>query len=382
MRNFQYQEWNGYFAQFAEGTEDLGVEELTELGAKKAKAVYKGSYFEANPETLYRINYQSRIASRILAPLLTFRCHSTRYLYRTAKMINWSRMLSINDTFAITATVSHSRISHSRYAALCVKDAIADYFTESMGKRPDVRRENPDVRINLHVENNKAVLSLDTSGEALHRRGYRQQSLEAPMRETLAAAIIRLTGWDGSVPLCDPMCGSGTLLIEGLMQTCRIPSGYLRQRFGFEFLPDFDRKLWANVKKKEDGRIRPLPPGLLLGCDLAKDAVHAARTNAAILPYGRRIHWNVSAFENIHIPAGSVIVCNPPYGMRLGDRKKAAKLYRMIGKTLKERCGGSTAFIYIGDPSLAKEIGLKPSLKRAMPNGPIRGHLYRFKINS
>jgi len=378
--DFQYQKWSGYFAQLAEGTEDLGVEELTELGATKARAAYKGAYFEADKETLYRINYQSRIASRILAPLLTFQCHSTKYLYRTAKTIHWSKMLSPNDTFAVSATVSQSRINHSKYAALCVKDAIADYFTETRGKRPNVQTTNPDVRISLHIQNNKAVISLDTSGEALHKRGYRKRTLEAPMRETLAAAIIRLTGWNAETPLCDPMCGSGTLLIEALMQACKIPSGYLRHRFGFENLPDFDRDLWMIVKNGENRRIRPLAPGLLLGSDLSREAVKIAGENCDPLPFGEKIHWKAMSIENIAVPEGSLIICNPPYGMRLGDKKKAAELYGRIGKALKKRCSGSTAFIYIGDPSLIRKLGMKPSLKRTMPNGPIQGQICRFEL--
>lgn len=380
MPDFQYQKWNCYFAQLAGGTEDLGVEELSELGARNARTAYKGAYFEADKKTLYRINYQSRIASRILAPLLTFQCHSTKYLYRTAKTIPWSKMLSPNDTFAISATVSQSRIRHSKYAALCVKDAIADYFMEISGKRPNVQTSNPDVRINLHIQNNKAIISLDTSGEALHKRGYRQETLAAPMRETLAAAIIRLTGWDRQTPLCDPMCGSGTLLCEALMYVCRIPSGYLGRRFGFENLPDFDRDLWMKVKKEEDRKIKPLPPGLLFGSDLSRQAVEIARKNSAPLPFGGKIHWEAAPIENIKVPEGSLIVCNPPYGVRIGDNKQAAQLYREIGNTLKKRCSGSTAYIYIGDPSLARELGMKPSLKRTMPNGPIEGQLCRFDV--
>jgi putative N6-adenine-specific DNA methylase len=378
--DFQYQKWNGYFAQLAGGIEDLGVEELSELGARNARTAYKGAYFEADKKALYRINYQSRIASRILAPLLTFQCHSTKYLYRTTKTIPWSKMLSPNDTFAISATVSHSKIRHSKYAALCVKDAIADYFMELSGKRPNVQIGNPNVRINLHIQNNKAIISLDTSGEALHKRGYREQTLEAPIRETLAASIIRLTGWDGQTSVCDPMCGSGTLLCEALMYACRIPSGYLRHRFGFENLADFDRDLWMRVKREEDHKIKPPAPGLLSGSDLSREAVEIARKNCAPLPFGEKIHWEAVSIENIKVAERSLIVCNPPYGVRIGDKKKAAELYRKMGKALKKRCSGSTAFIYIGDPSLTREFGMKPSLKRTMPNGPIEGQLCRFEV--
>ena len=376
---FQYQKWNGYFAQLARGSEDLCADELAELGATNTRSTFKGVYFEADKRTLYRINYQSRIASRVLAPLLTFQCHSTKYLYRTAKTIQWSEVLSFRDTFAVSATVSQSKITHSKYAALCVKDAIADYFTEASGKRPDVETARPDVRVNVHIQNNKAIISLDTSGDALHKRGYRAQTLEAPMRETLAAAIIRVTGWDGGTPICDPMCGSGTLVSEALMHACRIPSGFLRTRFGFERLPDFEPDLWKRLKEGEDRRIRALPKGILFGSDLSEEAVNISRKNCENLPGKEAITWKIAPIENIRFPGG-IIVCNPPYGRRLGDRKQAADLYRKMGDALKHRCGGSTVFIYVGDPALIREFGMKPSMKLSITNGPIEGRLCRFEI--
>jgi putative N6-adenine-specific DNA methylase len=376
---FQYRKWNGYFAQLASGVEDLCAEELADLGATNIRPIYKGVYFQADKKTLYRINYQSRIASRILAPLLTFQCHSTKYLYRTAKTIQWSKLLSLHDTFAVSATVSQSRVTHSKYAALCVKDAIADHFVETSGKRPDVQTSNPDVRFNIHIQNNKAVISLDTSGEALHKRGYRDRTLEAPMRETLAAAIVRLTGWDGKDPLCDPMCGSGTLVSEALMHACRIPSGYLRRQFGFEKLPDFEPDMWKRVKEEENRRIRALPRGILFGSDVSRQAVQISRKNCEHLPGAENIDWKTAPIQDIRLPGG-LIVCNPPYGRRIGDRKQAAALYRKMGDILKHRCPGATVFLYIGDPSLMGEIGMKPSLTRAMPNGPIEGKLFRFEV--
>jgi putative N6-adenine-specific DNA methylase len=376
---FQYQKWNGYFAQLARGTEDLCAEELAELGATNTRPAFKGVYFEADKKTLYRINYQSRIASRILAPLLTFQCHSTKYLYRTAKTIQWSEILSLRDTFAISATVSQSKITHSKYAALCVKDAIADYFIGASGKRPDVETAHPDVRINVHIQNNKTIISLDTSGDALHKRGYRAQTLEAPMRETLAATIIRVTGWDGGTPICDPMCGSGTLVSEALMHACRIPSGFLRTRFGFERLPDFEPNLWKMVKEEEDRRIKTLPQGILFGSDLSEEAVEISRRNCENLPGKEAITWKIAPIEDIIFPGG-IIVCNPPYGRRLGDRKQAADLYRKMGDAFKRRCAGSTIFIYVGDPALIREFGMKPSMKRTITNGPIEGRLCRFEI--
>lgn len=377
---FEYQQWNRYFAQVAGTIEGMAAEELEELGAGSVRPSYKGVYFEADKSTLYRINYQSRLASRILAPLLTFKCHSTRYLYRTARSIPWSAIMSPDITFAISATVAHSRIGHSKYAALCLKDAIADYFRDTKGKRPDVRTKDPDLRFHLHIEKDRAIVSLDTSGGPLHRRGYRQETVEAPMRETLAAAIIRLTEWEGVGPLWDPMCGSGTLLSEALMHACRIPAGFLRKRFGFEFLPDFDRDLWTEAKAGIDGRIRTLKDHILFGSDISGTAVNRARENCRLLPFGESITWKVGPMENIHFPSGCTIVCNPPYGVRLGSKSDAAALYRRMGSVLKQKCGGSIAFIYAGDPALLKELGMKPSMKRSMLNGAIAGKLCRFEI--
>jgi 23S rRNA (guanine2445-N2)-methyltransferase len=377
---FEYQVWNRYFAQLPGKMEGLGAEELAELGALNVNPSFKGVFFEADKATLYRINYQSRLTSKILAPLLTFKCHSTKYLYRTARTMDWSRLLTAERTFAVSATVANSKIRHSKYASLCLKDAIADYFREKSGRRPDVRPEDPDVQFNLHIHNDKAVISLDTSGGPLHRRGYRKETVEAPMRETLAAGIIRLTGWDGETPLCDPMCGSGTLLCEALMCACRIPAGFLRKRFGFEVLPDFDRDLWLETRHEVDGRIRMLPRNILFGKDISKKALDIAKANSRVLPSGEDIHWEVAPIEKITLPPNCTIVTNPPYGIRLGEKKNVASLYRRMGQALRQRCGGSTAFIYIGDPSLIKEVGIKPSMKRPLLNGAIEGRLCRFRI--
>jgi len=259
---FEYQRNNRFFAQVSDGMEALGVEELAGLGARHIRPVYRGIYFEAEKKALYRINYKSRYLTRILAPLLTFDCHTTQYLYRKARELNWDELFSAEDAFAVFATVSDSQITHSQYAALRIKDAVTDYFRETHKKRPSVDRTTPDVWINLHIEHNRATISFDTSGGSLHRRGYRQDTVEAPMQETVAAAFIGLSEWDGSRSLYDPLCGAGTLLIEALMHYCRIPSGILRQRFGFEFLPDFDVDLWLAIKRAEDNSIRPLPAGL------------------------------------------------------------------------------------------------------------------------
>ncbi|MFH1580883.1 MAG: THUMP domain-containing protein, partial [Pseudomonadota bacterium] len=274
---YQYQEDCHYFAMVADGLKEAGAEELSELGAEDVRPEFSGIHFRADKSTLYRINYLTRLLSRCLAPLISFDCHDTDTLYQKAKQIEWEDFFAEGNTFAVSGNVSDSEISHSKYAALRLKDAVADYFKEKTGQRPDVSARNPDILLNLHIRHDKAVISLDTSGGALHRRGYREETVSAPMQETVAAAIIRFSEWDGSVPLYDPLCGSGTLLCEALMRYSNIPAGVFRNRFGFEFLPDFDGAVWKQVKKEADGHIRELPKGLIAGSDVSAEAVSAAR---------------------------------------------------------------------------------------------------------
>lgn len=377
---FEYQQTNRFFAQIAGGLEDLGVEELLQLEARNIKPMFRGIHFEADRAALYRINYCSRYLTRILAPLISFQCPHTETLYTRAKAINWNALFSVDQTFAIFANIAHSKITHSQYAALRLKDAIADYFREHFGKRPNIEKINPDVWINLHIENDEATISLDTSGGSLHRRGYRKETVEAPMQETVAAAIIRLTEWDGARPIYDPMCGSGTLLSEALMKFCRIPAGYLRQRFGFERLPDFDSAIWQTVKQEANGKIRSLPDGLISGNDISSKAVEAARINFRNLPDGDKINLSVMNFLDIENITDCIIVCNPPYGIRLGDKTNLGQFYKSLGDFLKQRCQGSMAFIYFGNRELLKYIGLKPSWKKPLENGGLDGRLAKFEI--
>ncbi len=377
---YEYQRNNRFFAQIQNDMGELGMEELSEQGAEDISQAYGGIYFSSDQTVLYRINYTSRYITRILAPLISFKCHSTRYLYNKAKEINWTDILTADNTFAIFSTVSNSRINHSLYAKLQLKDAIVDWFNEHFKKRPNIERVDPDVWINLHIENNRAVISIDTSLGSLHRRGYRAKTVKAPMQETLAAAIIRLAEWDGSRPIYDPMCGSGTLLSEALMFYCRTPSGFLRQRFGFESLPDFDHDLWKSIKVNSDKEIQGVTKGLISGSDISSEVVEAARTNINKLPNGDKIHLRVMDFRKIQQLKDTIIVCNPPSGIRLERDKDLSELYGELGDFLKQRCKDSTAYIYFGDRELIPKIGLKPSWKRPLKNGGLDGRLAKFEI--
>jgi putative N6-adenine-specific DNA methylase len=261
-----------------------------------------------------------------------------------------------------------------------LKDVIVDYFRDRSGKRPSIDRRTPDLWLDLHIDKNKATISLDTSGGSLHRRGYRGESVEAPMQETLAAAIITLSEWDGAQPLFDPMCGSGTLLGEALLHYCRIPAAFQRPRFGFMAMPDYEASLWDRIKAEANARIRPLPPGLIHGSDLSPQAAATARSNLTTLPHGKAIQISAMPFQEIGAIHNATIVCNPPYGVRLHNRQQAGDLLTEFGNFLKHRCTGSTAYLYLGKRELLKSIGLRPSWKKPLKSGGLDGVLAKYEM--
>jgi putative N6-adenine-specific DNA methylase len=378
---FIYQQTQTYFAQIAEGFDELVQKELTDLGATRIQPAFRGLHFRADAETLYRINYQSRLVSRILAPLTAFTCRDRNDLYREAKQIPWNTLLSVDHTFGVLANVSgNENLRHSKFAALCLKDAVADQFREQSGRRPDVDKSTPDVWIHLYIDRQQATISLDTSGGSLHRRGYRKDTMAAPMKETLAAAMVALSGWQAQRPLYDPMCGSGTLLCEAAMTAAHIPAGYLRVAFGFFHLPDFNKHLWQQVKKSADAKIRTLSPGLVAGSDLDQRAVQAAQNNFRMLPGAQSVQVTRQAFQNIEGLQNQVILCNPPYGIRLNEVPQLDLFYKELGDFLKQRCKGSEAYLFFGDREMIKKIGLKPAWKKPMQNAGLDGRVVKYEM--
>ena len=337
--------------------------------------------FCADRETLYRINYRSRLLTRVLAPVLKFEARNPEELYLNAKRFDWTHVLTLDQTFAVMANVSHSEIDHSQFASLKVKDAVVDMFKKRYkGKRPSVNTTEPDLWIALHIHENQATLSIDCSGGSLHRRGYRQQAVEAPMMETLAAAILEIAGWDGKTPIYDPMCGSGTLLAEAWLKAGNIPPGTLRKQYGFMRLPDFDRRVWVKVKFEEDNKLRTVRGGLIRGSDIDAKAVAMTRRNTARIPGGDELRVKTSDFRDLPDMGGRLIVCNPPYGIRLMHGEDMAGFCREFGDWLKNRCKGSQAFIYFGDKELVKEMGLKASMKMPLRNGGLDGRLVWYEL--
>jgi len=376
---YDYQKKNEYFAQVPGQMEELCETELIELGAKNTRISYRGIYFNTDDSGLYRINYTSKLISRVLAPLTSFYCKDTKFLRNAAGKIGWDKMFSIDKTFAITATVSNSKIKNSLAASQYLKDGIVDYFRSiSKGKRPDVNVENPDIRFNLHIEKDFATISLDTSGESLHKRGYRLRAGEAPMQETLAAALIRLSGWNGDKTLWDCMCGSGTILAEALMFYCRIPAQKNRTNFGFFYLPDFNKNKWIRIKEENDKKIRPLPNGLIAGSDKSQKAIDNAKDNLSRLPYSEAVELSCQPFQSVNQFENGNLITNPPYGIRLGNVEEVKKLYAELGDFLKQKCKGTSAFIYTGDPVLRKSIGLRTTKRIPLVNGKLKGVLLQI----
>jgi putative N6-adenine-specific DNA methylase len=377
---YNYQKTNHYFAQAAEDIKDIAEEELISFGAQKTSQAYRGIYFTANTKTLYTINFYSRLINRVLAPLITFNCPSDELLYKKSLQVNWEDILDPSKTFAVFASVTNSTIKHSKFASLRLKDAIVDYFRSRTGKRPSIDTREPDVWFNLHIENNEATISLDTSGGSLHRRGYRKQHIQAPMVETLAAAIINYSGWDGKSPLCDPFCGSGTLLCEAYMYASNTPASIFRKKFGFERLPDFNLSLWKKIKENALEKIVPVKKGTITGSDISSDAVKASIENCKVIDKENVIEIGSYDVFDIDKIDGSTIVCNPPYGIRMGDTDELGDFYKRFGDFLKQRCKNSTAFIYFGDRKFIKNMGLKPSWKKPLSNGGLDGRLVKYEL--
>lgn len=378
---YTYQKQNLYYAQVLPGIEEELARELSWLGAEVTQTEFGILTFTTDKAGLYRINLRSRLATRILAPLITFRCPDADKLYRTTCTMEWRDFLRPNGSFAIVANVSETEaFNNSHYAALKLKDAICDYFRTRTGIRPDVDKKSPDVIFHLHIRNSRASISVDTSGGSLHRRGYRTQGVEAPMQETLVAAILAISEWDLETPLVDPMCGSGTILAEALMLSCGIPAGYLRKNFGLFKLPNFNKKLWDAEFEKAVKKIQPPDEGLIMGSDICKTTVAAAKENLSNLPGGDQIPIFRKDFHKLQIHEESIIICNPPYGIRLGKEEEMKGFYKEFGDFLKNECKGSTAYIYFGNRELIGSLGLKPEWKRPLMNGGLDGRLCKYTL--
>lgn len=378
-----------FFASCPRGVEPLLWRELEAIGATEVGERRGGVAFSGTPLTARRACLWSRLASRILQPLATFDLVDADSLYNAAREIDWPGLFAPERSFAIDVAGRSPAIAHTRFAALRVKDGIADQFRAQLGFRPDVDTQDPDVRVHVLLERDRATLSLDLSGQSLHRRGWRGAAGEAPLKENLAAAILVRAGWPALAAqgqaLMDPMCGSGTLVIEAAWMAADIAPGILRERFGFESLRNHDAASWASLRQEAHGRreagLARIPP--MLGSDGDGRVISIARQNAMRAGLSGRIDWQLADMSTARpIAPHGLLVTNPPYGERLGDEAQIILLHSLLGATLKQHFAGWHAAVFTGRPDLGPRLGLRASSNHSLYNGALPCKLLNFEINA
>lgn len=365
MREFQM------VAKTFKGLEEVLAGELTGLGANNIQIERRAVSFTGDKALLYRTNLCLRTASRVLVPIASFTAKDADEVYQHTKQIDWAQYMTVNTGFLIDATVYSEDFRHSRYVTYRVKDAIADWWMERENRRPSVRLTNPDLYLNVHISGTRVVLSLDSSGESLHKRGYRVANTEAPLSEALAAGMLLIAGWKGQSDFYDPMCGSGTLLIEAALIAQNIAPGLFRKDFAFMHWNDFDETLWDTIYN-DDSNERAFTHHIY-GSDTGFYAVQTALKNVKAAGQSRFIdvrQIRIQEIKDIHAE-GALVMINPPYGERLAQDKDILRLYDDIGTTLKHQFTGATAWIISSNEEALKCIGLKPTQKVHLMNGEL-----------
>jgi len=369
-----------FFAPCPRGLEAALCEELLELGASDVAASEGGAGFRGSWETAYKANLESRIASRVLWKILDAAYRNEDDIYQAAASLPWEGWFSPSLTIKVALTATRSPLRSLDFATLRIKDALCDRFRQKEGRRPSVDTANPDMRIHAHLSSHDFSLYIDTSGEALFKRGLRHFSVDAPLKENLAAGILRLCGWKPGIPLLDPMCGSGTFLLEAAQMSLGIPPGSKRH-FAFEKLLNFDGKKWESLRKESLEKQKPVGPLQIYGSDILGRAVETARRNLAEAGLEDAVELKQANFLELPVPAEKgFIVTNPPYGVRIGEQEELAALYPLIGDTLKKRFAGWNAWFFTADMRLPKLIRLGVSRRIPLYNGALECRLYEYKM--
>ena len=365
-------------AKTFQGLEEVLAQELTELGASNIEIGRRMVSFTGDKAMMYRANFCLRTAIRILKPIKHFSAKTADEVYEAVKSIEWENYLDNMSSFAVDAVVFSNEFRHSKFVAYKVKDAIVDYFREKTGNRPSVRINNPDVSFNIHVAEDQCTLSLDSSGESLHRRGYRQEQVEAPLNEVFAAGMILMTGWRGECDLIDPMCGSGTIPIEAALIARNIAPGVFRKEFGFEKWKDFDQELFDSIYN-DDSQEREFNHKIY-GYDNNPKANEIATHNVKAAGVTKDVILKIQPFQQFEQPAEkSIIITNPPYGERISSGD-LLDLYQMIGERLKHAFTGNDAWILSYRDECFDQIGLKPSVKIPLFNGALECQFRKYQL--
>ena len=360
------------------GLEPVLAKELTQMGANDVVIGRRMVSFTGDKEMMYRANFQLHTAIRILKPIRHFKAKSADDVYEEIKKIDWTEYLGTEKTFTVDSVVFSEEFRHSKFVSYKVKDAIVDQFREKTGKRPNISVANPDIRLNMHIADDKCTLSLDSSGESLHRRGYRQESVEAPLNEVLAAGMILLSGWQGDTDFIDPMCGSGTLLIEAALIARNMAPGLFRKEYAFEKWPDFDADLFDAIYNDES--LEREFNHKIYGYDIDMKAVNTARMNVKAAGLSDIISVEQQDFKEFTQPQNkSIMITNPPYGERISTPDLMGT-YKMIGERLKHQFKGNDAWVLSYREECFDQIGLKPSIKIPLYNGSLECEFRKYQM--
>ena len=378
MKNKEFE----MLAKTFKGLEQVLATELVQLGANNVQVERRAVSFTGDKRMLYTANMCLRTASRVLVPILSFKAQKADDIYEQVKALDWSQYMTIKTTFQIDATVYSDYFRHSQFVTYRVKDAIVDYWMERENQRPSVKLEGADLYLNVHIAGDRVTLSLDSSGESLHKRGYRVANTQAPINEALAAGMLLLAGWNGQSDFYDPMCGSGTLLIEAALIARNIAPGVYRQGFAFEKWADFDADLWDDVYN-DDSRERDFKHKIY-GSDAGFYAVQAATKNIQSASLQRDIEVKQIRIEELRLAEtnteGALVMINPPYGERLSQDKNVLRLYQDMGTALKHQFSGATAWIISSNEDALKCVGLRPAKKIHLVNGDLECLFNKYEL--
>ncbi len=358
--------------------EPLLAKEVQSIGGRNISTGRRAVFFEGGLDTLYRANYYLRTALRIFKQIDTFEFTDADDFYVKAMRVKWEEHMELHQAFAVQSTVFHSeQFNNSMFASLKVKDALVDRFRKRTGRRPDVDTQNPDITFHVHISRNQCTLSVDSSGDSLHKRGYRLVQGDAPLSEVLAAGMIMLSGWDGSTDFVDPMCGSGTLSIEAAMIAKNIPAGKFRKSYAFMQWKDYDAALFGRIREEA---ITSEFQGKIYAADVRSSSISGAQTNARSARVFNLIEFTTKNFSQLELPVQqATIMINPPYGERI-EMGNPEALYAMIGQRLKHQWSGNSAWILSSSPQLLQQIGLKPSAKIKLLNGALECSFQQYQL--
>ena len=371
---------NTYFAICPRGLENLLLDELQAVGGTELRATAGGVFFSGEWEVCYRANLESRIATRILWHIVKGPYAKEEDIYRLAVRQLWPNHFAVSSTMRVVTTAIKCPLKSLDFVTLRVKDAVCDRFREDLGERPNIETRNPDVSVHVFLTENECTLYLDTSGQPLWQRGFRKASVEAPLKENLAAGILKLSGWQPGTPLIDPMCGSGTFLLEAVQMALDRAPG-LDRTFAFERLRSFKALAWADIRAAAEARVRPAERMEIRGYDIDERAVRATRRNLQEAGFGAIISVDRSdVLETQPLTDHGILIANPPYGERIGEQDELAAFYPQLGTALKRHWASWNCFFFTADLRLPKLVGLKPSRKTPLFNGPLECRLFEIRM--